>query len=198
LHSAGPGMRFNNSERLGMNEILNEFARLFGRERMNRARWFSLLAFLPLYVPLLLPLVFLLPNGIMLTLIAILDPDFPIVDALAYDRWVIGPVLIALLLYCLGLWVHAALRGGGYRRILWIAIWAVFSIGSFIAFWFDIFLIGSVGASDTELILYVRMTAIAAGVVTILFQGFVIPWLLIVSKAMFNGQPQMELSSSRL
>lgn len=79
---------------------------------MKTAFRFSVLVFAPLLIAFLLPALFLLPTGILLTLITISDLTMAISEGVGYNAWVCSPVMAAFGLQLAGIWLHSFyLRG---------------------------------------------------------------------------------------
>ena len=144
---------------------------------MNPTSKFSLLVFAPVLIAFLLPALFLLPTGVLLTLLAIFDPTVPSSSAASYDMWIFGPVAAAFGLFLAGRWLHALFQRGRSPRAAWIVIWAVFSFALFIAIWVGFSVLSSVGASDTRVHIFLSWTALIAAGLTLLAQPLVILWL---------------------
>jgi len=149
---------------------------------MKTTSKFSLLVFAPVLLAFLLPAMFLLPTGVLFTLLAIFDPTVPFSSAASYDMWIFGPVAAAFGLFLAGRWLHALFQRGRSPRAAWIVIWAVFSFALFIAIWVGFSVLSSVGASDTRVHIFLSWTALIAAGLTLLAQPLVILWLYAVSR----------------
>jgi hypothetical protein len=149
---------------------------------MITASKFGLLVFAPVLITFLLPALFLLPNGVLLTLIAILDPTIPLSSAASYDMWIIGPILAAIGLFFVGGGLYSLHLHGGSPRAIWLATWAVFSVALFLAIWVGVTVFTSIGASETPPHIFLRLTALIAAGLTLLSQALVIPWLITISR----------------
>ena len=102
--------------------------------------------------------------------------------AFSYGIWIIGPIFAALVLFLIGKGLHFLRLRSHSHLVVWIATWAVFSAGHFLALWFGVTVLGSVGASETPAYIYLRWTALIAAGLTLLGQVLVVPWLIFVSK----------------
>jgi len=149
---------------------------------MKPASQFSLLVFAPVLVAFLLPALFLLPSGVLFTLLAVVDPTVPLSGAVSYDMWIIGPVAAAICLFLVGKRLHSSSLRRRSPRAAWAVIWVVFSAALFIAIWIGLSVLTSVGASDMTAALFVTWTASMAAGLTLLAQALVIPWLYAVSR----------------
>jgi len=149
---------------------------------MKKTLGFSALVFAPLLIAFLLPALFLLPSGILLTLISISDPTISISEGLGYNAWVCGPIVAAVALFLAGMWFHSLYLRGRSRKTVWITIWVVFSVALFAAAWLGISLLTSIGASDYQADEFFRLTAIAAALLTVACQPGVGLWLLVSAR----------------
>ena len=149
---------------------------------------FSLLVFSPLLLALLIPTACLVPSAALLLLIGIFDPATPLTDSAGYLAWVYAPVLAALILFLAGAGLHTLFRRGVSRKAFWAAVWAVFTIALFLAAWFGIFLLGSIGASDKPIDQYLKYTALTAAIFTLLCQPGVGLWLYFAARKL-TGPP---------
>jgi hypothetical protein len=145
--------------------------------RIKPAFKFSLLVFSPLLLAFLIPSACLVPSAALLFLIGIFDPATSLTDSASYLAWVYAPVLAAAILFLVGTGLHALHRRGMLRKAFWAAVWAVFTIALFLAAWFGIFLLGSIGASDKPIDQYLKYTALTAAIFTLLCQPGVGLWL---------------------
>jgi len=150
--------------------------------RINPALRFSLLVFSPLLLALLLPSACLVPSGALLLLIGIFDPATPLTDSAGYLAWIYAPVAAALILFLVGAGLHALYRRGMSPKAFWAAVWAVFTVALFLAAWFDITLLGSIGASDKPIDQYLKYTALTAAIFTLLCQPGVGLWLFFAAR----------------
>ncbi len=149
---------------------------------MKTASKFSLLVFAPVLVTFLLPALFLLPAGVLFTLIAVLDPTIPVSSAVNFDMWIIGPVLASFGVFLTGRVLYSRYLRGRSHRSVWESIWAVFSVTLFLAIWIGITILTSIGASETPSSTFLSLTALIAAGVILLAQALVIPWLIFVSR----------------
>jgi uncharacterized membrane-anchored protein len=149
---------------------------------MKTASKFSLLVFAPVLVTFLLPTLFLLPTGALLTLIAMLDPTISLSSAASYCMWIIGPIVAAIGLFFTGRVLYSRYLRGRSRRSVWGSTWAVFSVTLFLAIWIGITILTSIGASETPSSTFLSLTALIAAGVILLAQALVIPWLIFVSR----------------
>jgi hypothetical protein len=149
---------------------------------MKPASQFSLLVFAPVYIAFLLPALFLLPSGVLFTLLAFVDSTVPLSGAASYDMWIMGPVAAAICLFLAGRWLHHLFLRRRSLRTAWLVIWAVSSAALFAGIWIGLSVLTSVGASDMPGALFVTWTASMAAGLTLLAQALVIPWLYAVSR----------------
>ena len=149
---------------------------------MKSASKFSLFVFAPVLITFLLPALFLLPSGVLFTLIAVSDPTIPVSSAVTYDLWIIGPVLAAFGVFFTGRVLYSRYLRGRSRRSVWGSTWAVFSVTLFLAIWIGITIFTSIGASETPSSTFLSLTAFIAAGVILLAQSLVIPWLIFVSR----------------
>ena len=149
---------------------------------MKTASKFSVIAFAPVLIAFLLPALFLLPSGVLLTLIAFSDPTVPLSSAASFDLWIMGPIAAAFGLFIAGRGLYSLHLREHSARVAWMATWAVFSVALFLANWIGLTILTSIGASDTPEHTFLCMTAIFAAGLTLLAQAFVIPWLIVVSR----------------
>jgi hypothetical protein len=160
---------------------------------MKSAFRFSALVFAPLLIAFLLPALFLLPAGLLLTVIGIFDPTISISESAGYNAWVSGPVLAVIVLFLAGMGFHSIYLGRRSRKSVWLLIWVVFSVALFAAAWFGIFILTSIGASDYPADRFFQWTASIAALLTLVFQPGVVLWLFVVSRI----YTRLELVSSR-
>ena len=151
---------------------------------------FSLLVFAPVLVTFLLPVLFLLPTGVLLTLIAMLDPTISLSSAASYCMWIIGPILAAISLFFIGRGLYSPRRRGRSPRSIWLATWAVFSVALFLAIWVGVTGLTSIGASETPSHIFLRVTDFIAAGLTLLSQALEVPWLVVVLR-MVHGSNSM-------
>jgi hypothetical protein len=149
---------------------------------MKSAFGFSALIFTPLLIAFLLTALFLLPTGVLLTLISIFDPTISISEGVGYNAWVCSPIVAAAGLLLAGMWLHSLYVRGRSRKIAWVTIWAVFSIALFAAAWLGISILTSIGASDYPAYRFLRWTASIALLFTLAFQPGVGLWLIVASR----------------
>ena len=164
---------------------------------MNTASKFSLLVFAPVLIAFLLPTLFPLPAGVLITLLAIFDPTVSFAGAASYGIWVIGPVAAAFGLFLGGRWLHSLCLRGRSPCAAWRVIWAVFSVSLFIAIWIGFTVLTSVGASDKPAHIFLSWTALIAAGLTLLAQGLVIPWLVVVSRMLPGVQVPETTATTR-
>jgi hypothetical protein len=155
-----------------------------GENAMKPAVKFSLLVFGPVLIVFLLPAIFLVPQSVLFTLTAVFDPTLGFSHALPFILWAAAPFTAAALLFLLGFSLYPSYRGNPASRPVWIMIWAFFSAAFFLAAWFGMTLLTSIGASDIPTYVFLRSTAAMAAFLTLLGQLGVIPWLYLVSKIM--------------
>jgi len=159
---------------------------------MDKASKFSLVVFAPALIAFLFPALFLLPAGILMTLLAIFDPAESLSGIPAYDMWIIAPTAAAGILFLAGRGLFSLHFHGWYPSFAWTVTWALFSTVLFLAFWYGITAISSIGASDKPLYIFLRWTAIFAAGLTGVSQMLVIPWLYMVSMVLrsdLNPEP---------
>ncbi|MHB1356336.1 MAG: hypothetical protein ACYCZF_10215 [Anaerolineae bacterium] len=143
---------------------------------------FSLIVFAPVFAALIVPSLWLLPTGILLTLIAIADPTLPLSGAISFDLWIIGPLIAAFILFLAGIWLHSLYCNERSRLFTWIVTWTVFTAVLFLAVWLGVTILTSLGASETPIRIFLSFTAMVAAVATLLMQAVVIAWLYIASR----------------
>ena len=142
---------------------------------------FSALVFAPLLITFLLPALFLLPGGILITLISIFDPTISISEGVGSSAWVCSPIVAAVGLFLAGMWFHSLFLRGRSRKTVWIAIWSVFSFALFLSVWFGITILTGIGASDYPTNRFLQWTASDAALLTLAFQPGVGLWLFVSS-----------------
>jgi hypothetical protein len=152
------------------------------RMAIHTASRFSVLVFGPVFIALLLPALFLLPGGVLFTLIAISDHTVPLSSAISYDMWILGPVLITSGLFFAGRGLYSIHLYGNSPRDIWLATWVVFSVLLYIALWIAIIILTSVGASETPMHIFMGITALFAAGLVLPAQVVVVPWLVFVSR----------------
>jgi hypothetical protein len=144
---------------------------------MKNSLDFSLQAFSPILVLLLPPALVLASFGLLNLILAISSDLIPLTSSLRYCLWGIGPILFSILL----IWSGKACFEGCQPLLSYqafqIVIWVVFTLALFLTLWFDLTLIGSISASDKPLSLYLRATGLMAGILTMVGQVAVLPWL---------------------
>jgi hypothetical protein len=150
---------------------------------MKPSLLFSLVTFAPVLVALLLPAVFLLPTGVLIILLAVLDPTLPLSGALSYNLWAVAPLLAASLLYLAGIGLHRLNRRAPSPWITWVPAWVLFTAGLFLALWLAITVLTSIGASDQAPADFLRWTGLMAAVLTLLAQPLALLWLYAASRA---------------
>ena len=150
---------------------------------MKTSLQFSLVIFAPELFGLLLPAGFLLPSAALMTLLAVFDPTVPFFEAASNWLWVIGPALAAFGLFLAGRGLYAVYRQARSAWAAWIAIWIVFTAALFLTAWFGITVIGSIGASDKPIAIFLSYTALVAAGPTTLAQPLVVLWLYAASRA---------------
>jgi hypothetical protein len=143
---------------------------------------FSVLVFGPLLFAFLVPALFLLPTGILVALISILDPTISVSESVGYNAWVCSPIVAAVVLFLTGMGFHSLYLCGHSRKTVWITIWVVFSVALFAAAWFGISLLTSIGASDYPADEFFQWTASVAALLTVACQPGVILWLFVSSR----------------
>jgi hypothetical protein len=148
---------------------------------MKPALRFSLLVFAPLYVAFLTPALLLLPTGVLVTLISMLDARVPVIEAAGYGVWVLGPIVAALGLLVTGIRLHPLWVRGRSHTVAWTVIWVVFSISLFVAMWFGTTIVTSIGASDYETGEFLRWTTAVAVLITLALQPGVGLWLYVAT-----------------
>ncbi len=146
---------------------------------MKKALGFSTLVFAPLLIAFLLPTLFLLPTGILVALFSIFDPMISVSEGVGYQAWVCAPIVAAVGLLLVGMWLHTLFLRGRSRKPAWIAIWAVFSGALFVVAWLGISILTSIGASDYAADEFFRWTASAAALLTVALQPGVGLWLFV-------------------
>jgi hypothetical protein len=149
---------------------------------MKAAFGFSVIVFAPLFIAFLLPALFLLPTGILVTLFSIFDPTISVSEGVGYNAWVCSPILAAVGLLLTGMWFHTFPLRRRSHKTVWIAIWIVFSVALFVAVWFGITILTSIGASDYSTIMFLQWTAKVAAFLTLAFQPGVVIWLFVSSR----------------
>jgi hypothetical protein len=149
---------------------------------MQASSRFSLLIFAPVLVAFLLPTWFLVPTAVLFTLSAIADPTVSLASIASFDMWAVGPILAALGLFFAGRALHGLHLCGRSRAAAWIATWAVCSAAAFVAVWFGLTVLTSVGASDHPIPAFLCWTALVAAALALLAQALLVPWLIAVSK----------------
>jgi len=147
---------------------------------------YSFEVFWPVLGMLLLPALFLLPGGALMFLVAVLDHTVSIASVAGYEAWVVCPIAGAVIILVSGRWGCAYYVKTEKPRQAWIMLWCIFSAGVFIAAWYAISVITSIGASDYSTTAFLSWTASAAAGLTFVGQIGVIPWLLIATKALCN------------
>lgn len=162
---------------------------------MKTSTQFSLLIFAPLLLGLLLQACFLLPSGVLVTLLAVFDPSVSSTGTLSYWTWVIGPMLAACGIYLTGLGLYRLYRLEGSPWIAWIAIWVFFTVALFLTGWFGITIITSIGASDKPVAIFLSWTALMAAGLATLAQPLVLLWLYAVSRAVRRLQSGQDLGN---
>jgi hypothetical protein len=151
---------------------------------MDKASKFSLVVFAPVLGAFLLPALFLLPAGILMALLAIFDPTESFPGFTAYSLWIIAPVAAAFILFFGGRRLLPFHHRVWSPRFAWTVTWVIFSTVLFLAFWFGMTVISSIGASDKPLHIFLAWTAIFAAGLTGMAQVLIIPWLYMVSKVL--------------
>jgi hypothetical protein len=153
---------------------------------VDKASKFSLVVFAPVLAAFLLPALFLLPAGILLTLLAVFDSAGSFLGISGYDLWIIAPVAAACILFLAGRGLFFFHHRGWSPSAAWTVTWVVFSTVLFLAFWFGMTVLSSIGASDKPMHIFLAWTAIFAAGLIGMAQLLVIPWLYIVSKVLHN------------
>jgi hypothetical protein len=153
---------------------------------MKTAFGFSALVFAPLLIAFLLPALFLLPTGILLTVITIFDLTMAISEGAGYNAWVCSPMVAAVGLLLAGIWLHSFYLRGRSGMTVWVVIWVVFSVALFLAAWYGTTILTSIGASDYPAIQFLQLTAKAAAFLTFAFQPGVVLWLFVSSRILRN------------
>jgi hypothetical protein len=149
---------------------------------MKTAFGFSILVFSPLLIAFLLPALLLLPAGILLALISVLDPTISIPEGVGYNAWVCSPIVTAVGLFLAGIWFHSLYVRGRSPKMVWTAIWAVFSVALFVAAWLGVSILTSIGASDYPANRFLQWTASVAALLTLALQPAVGLWLFVSSR----------------
>jgi hypothetical protein len=155
---------------------------------MQAASRFSLLVFAPVLVAFLLPTWFLLPTAVLCTLGTIADPTVSLASIASFDVWAVAPILAALGLFFAGRALHRLHACGRSRAAAWTATWAVFSTAAFVAAWFGLTVLTSVGASDHPIPAFLCWTALVAAALTLCAQALLVPWLIAVSRVWIQVQ----------
>jgi hypothetical protein len=155
---------------------------------ITTASRFNVTVFAPVLFAFLFPALFLLPEGVLFTLIAMSDPTVPLTSAFSYDMWIIGPIMIAIGLFCAGRGLYCLYMQGHSFRSVWIATWALFSLMLFLALWTSFIILTSLGASETPMHIFLSLTALFAGGLVLSTQVLVIPWLVHVFRMLPNSK----------
>ncbi len=145
------------------------------RMNANTASRFSFFVFLPGLIIFLAPTLFLLPGGVLFALIAISDPTVPLYSAFSYNLWIIAPVILSITLFLAGRGLYFLFLHGSSPRLVWLITWIILSFMLFLALWFDMIILTSLGASETPKHIFLGMTAFLAAGLTMLSQVFLIP-----------------------
>jgi hypothetical protein len=153
---------------------------------VDKASKFSLVVFAPVLAAFLLPALFLLPAGILLSLLDIFDSAGSFSGIPGYDLWIIAPVAAACILFLAGRELFFFHHRGFSPSATWTVTWLVFSTVLCLAFWFGVTVLSSIGASDKPLHIFLAWTAIFAAGLTGMAQLLVIPWLYIVSRVLHS------------
>ena len=161
---------------------------------IKNATGFSALIFAPVYMVLLLLALFMLPGCILFSLIAVWDPTVPLSSALAYNVWIIGPLMLGAGLFFTGRCLYSLQIRGSSPFVVILASWVFFSGSLFIAFWICFIILTSVGASETPPQVFLGITAIMAAGMMILAQTLIIPWLVIAWRCVIGGLPHTQFA----
>lgn len=138
----------------------------------------SFVIYLPVLAAYIIPALFLLPVGVTFSLLAIFDPTVTITQALSYDLWIIVPIAAAAFVFFAGRGLVSLSQRGFSPRVIVITIWGLFTITLFSALWIGVIILTSIGASETPLHIFLRITGFGAAGLTLAGQVFVIPWLI--------------------
>jgi hypothetical protein len=149
---------------------------------MRSSSLFSLIVFAPVLIAFLLPSVFLVPSGLLVSLLALLDPTISLSEAASYNLWAFGPTWVALALFFTGRGLHSLHKRQRSPYTVWLVTWIIISLMLFLAIWLWVTLITSIGASDMPEQVFLGFTAKVAAGLTLLAQALVIPWLVAVSR----------------
>lgn len=169
---------------------MNFIAGVIEVDRSLKATKFSLVVFAPLFFALLLPAMFLLPNGLLMTLLIIFDPTISFSEAIPYNIWIIAPFAAGSVLFLVGIFLHSFYSYERSSRLVWTVIWLVFTSVLFLAIWFGFTLMTSIGASDKPIEEFLRWTACFAAGFTLLAQVLELPWLFVVSRILHKDEIQ--------
>ncbi|OVE76733.1 hypothetical protein BVX98_04915 [bacterium F11] len=149
---------------------------------MKATNRFSLVVFGPVIVGFVAPALFLMPSGVLVFLIAILDPTVSFSKGAENLLWILVPLLVAFGIFVLGRWLSSFYFSASSRLSLWFAVWFLFTLSLFFAAWFGITLLMSLGASDYETIDFLKLTAKVASYVTLIIQPVLGFWLYVSSR----------------
>jgi hypothetical protein len=156
---------------------------------VNTASRFSFFVFSPVLITFLAPTLFLLPGGVLFALIAISDPTVALYSAFSYNLWIIGPVILSITIFLAGRGLYFLLLNRSAPFLIWLSTWIILSSMLFLALWFDMIILTSVGASETPTHIFLGMTGFLAAGLTLLSQVFLIPWLVMINRSVIAGLP---------
>lgn len=144
---------------------------------------YSLLLFVPLLVPLLLPVPCLGSECLLLTSIQLTDPSsLAPAGHVGFCAWALGPLPAAAVIFTLGLLAYRLTGGARAQQFGRIAVWAAFCLAAFPVAWYLIILSTSIGASETPPMEFLGITALMALAVIVLGQPLVLLWLSLVDR----------------
>jgi len=144
---------------------------------------YSLLLFVPLLVPLLLPVPCLGAQCVLLTSIQVAEPSSLDPGGHAgFCAWALGPLLGAAIIFLLGLLAHRLTGANGPPPRGRAAVWAMFSLAAFPVAWYLLILVTSIGATETPPVKYLGITAWMAAAVLALGQPLILLWLSLVER----------------
>jgi len=138
-------------------------------------------------VGLALLALFLFPSSLLMFMISVTDSSISRAKGVSGLAWVLALLGMASVLFLSGRVIFSAFsRHVLSRRAVWISVWIVFTVFSFVVAWVGMSILTSVGASDYGTWEFFVMTAKFAGAALVGLQAGIVLWLFMAKRILRN------------
>ncbi len=159
----------------------------FGSGILKPGTKFSFVVFLPIFIGLILVILLLLPSELLMFLISVSDPSISWAKGVKGLVWGVALVGTVAVLFLTGRMIFSAFsRQVLSIRTLWISVWTIFTIFSFVLTWAGASILTSIGASDYGTGEFFMMTAKFAGTAMVGLQVGIFLWLFMAKRILGN------------